>query len=257
MNQKKFLFTGGSGLLGSEFKKNLPDIIIPRSTEFDVTNYEQMEAFIKEKEIETIFHAAAFTSPPKVDLEPIKGLEVNIIGTSNVVKLCAKYGIKLIYVCTDYVFKGDQGNYKEDDSVFPVNKYAWSKLGGECAVRMYDNHLIIRTSFGPNVFPYEKAFTDQWTSRLSVGQVVPKMIELIESGATGTYHVGAQRRTVFEYAKSLDAQKEIKELSTSEVNFTVPKDTSLDCAKFEKLISDRQHQSIGEQGVKETSTINK
>ena len=36
---------------------------------------------------------------------------------------------------------------------YPVNKYAWSKLGGECAVRLYDKALIIRTSFGPDEFP--------------------------------------------------------------------------------------------------------
>ena len=37
---------------------------------------------------EIIVHAAAFTSPPQVDEDPINALEVNIMGTANIVKLC-------------------------------------------------------------------------------------------------------------------------------------------------------------------------
>ena len=136
IDQKKILFTGGSGLLGTEFKKNLPDIHYPSKAEFDITNYDQMDRYLGNGNWSMIVHAAAFTSPPRIDQDPLRAIDVNIIGTSNVVKLCVKYGLKLIYLCTDYVFKGDNGNYKEDDPVFPVNKYAWSKLGGECAVRL-------------------------------------------------------------------------------------------------------------------------
>lgn len=234
---KKILFTGGSGLLGSEFKKLLPEIKYPSSREFNITNYAQMENYLKkEGEVQLIIHAAAFTSPPKVDQDPLKALEVNIIGTSNVVKLCIKFGIHLIYISTDYVFKGDKGNYKEDDPLYPVNKYAWSKLGGECAVRLYDKSLIIRTSFGPNVFPYEKAFIDQWTSRESVSVIANKIMKLLDREITGIIHIGGKRRTVLEYAKSLDSFKEIKPLSIKEINFIVPQDTSLNCDKYTNLI---------------------
>jgi dTDP-4-dehydrorhamnose reductase len=167
-DKSKILFTGGSGLLGSEFRKIRPDIDYPSSNQFDVTDYEQMKKYVQLRGCDLIIHAAAFTSPPLIEKNPLKALEVNIVGTSNVVKLCMEFNILLIYISTDYVFKGDKGNYKEADPVYPVNKYAWSKLGGECAVRMYDKSLIIRTTFGPNVFPYPKAFVDQWTSRENV-----------------------------------------------------------------------------------------
>ena len=84
---------------------------------------------------------------------------------------------RLVQISTDYVFNGEKGNYREDDPVFPVNKYAWSKLGGECAVLIYDNSLVVRTSFGPSQFPFEKAFADQWTSRESVGAIAGKIVE--------------------------------------------------------------------------------
>lgn len=234
---KHILFTGGSGLLGREVKPYLPQAWYPTSAEFDVTNYSQMQEFIKDKSLTLIIHAAAFTSPPLVDKNPAKGIEVNIIGTANVVKLCLAHQLRLWYISTDYVFKGDQGNYKEDDSVSPVNKYAWSKLGGECAVKMYDNSLIIRTSFGPNEFPYPKAFTDQWTSRESVRTIAQKIVTLVDKNLTGVIHLGGSRQTVYEYAKNLSPTKDIAPLSTQEVAFNVPKDTSLDCSRYQQIVT--------------------
>lgn len=239
MEQEKILFTGGSGLLGKEIKKILPFIFYPTHSEFNVTNYGQIEEYLNFKNIESIIHAAAFISPPKVDKEPVKAIENNIIGTSNLVKLCSKKNIKLTYISTDYVFRGDRGNYKEEDEVFPVNKYAWSKLGGECAVRMYDNSLIIRTSFGPNEYQFEKAFTDQWTSRESAAQIAKRIIKVLERDIRGIIHIGGNRRTVFEYAKSLNPSKEIGKLSIKEMIFNIPRDTSLNCNKYEKLIENK------------------
>lgn len=222
-------------MLGSEFRKIRPDIDYPWWEDFNVTNYNQMKEYVRSKGCGLIIHAAAFTSPPLIDKDPIQAIDVNIIGTSNVVKLCMEFDLRLIYICTDYVFKGDKGNYKEDDPVYPVNKYAWSKLGGECAVRMYGKSLIIRTTFAPNVFPFEKAFVDQWTSRESVS-VIAKMIEkLIDKDITGTIHVGGRRKTVFEFAKGLDPAKDIGRLSMKDVSFIVPVDTSLNCGRYNEL----------------------
>src|SRR6185503_5012051 len=108
----KILFTGGSGLLGNELKK-LVDGVYPSHSEFDINNYHNMEDYINGKDIATIFHAAALISPPKIEENPIHALETNIGGTVNVTKLCINHGIKLVYVSTDYVFRGDQGNYEE------------------------------------------------------------------------------------------------------------------------------------------------
>ena len=235
ISRSQIIFAGGSGLLGSEFRKILTDIKYPSSREFNITDYQQIRQYVKSNGCELLIHAAAFTSPPLIDKDPLKALEVNIVGTSNVVKLCMEFDARLIYMSTDYVFKGDKGDYKETDPVYPVNKYAWSKLGGECAVRMYDKALIVRTTFGPNVFPYEKAFTDQWTSRESVSVIAKKISALIDKNVTGVIHVGGQRKTVFEYAKSLDESRDIGELSVNDVAFDVPTDTSLNCRKYDEI----------------------
>lgn len=233
---KKILFTGGSGLLGSEFQKIFIEGVYPTHKEFDITDYKSMEKYLSKKKISCIVHAAAFISPPKIDNDPLLAIETNITGTINIVKLCMKNNIKMVYISSDYVFKGDKGKYKEEDPLYPINKYGWSKLGGECAVRMYDNSLIIRTTFGPNIFPYDNAFIDQWTSREKVSVIAGLIIKLIKKNALGIYHVGGKRKTVFEYAKKVSPLKNTGKISIKDVTFKLPKDTSLDCSKQNKLL---------------------
>ncbi|MCK5149249.1 sugar nucleotide-binding protein [bacterium] len=235
-SHSNIIFTGESGLLGSTFQGIMPGLNYPCLEEFNIENYEQMLEYARSVDCKEIVHAAAFTSPPLIDKDPVQAIDVNIIGTSNVVKLCIELGARLIYICTDYVFDGSKGNYKEDDPVYPINKYAWSKLGGECAVRLYDKSLVIRTTFGPDRFPYDKAFVDQWTSRESVSEIASKMSNLVGTDILGVVHVGGKRKTVMEFAKSLDENKEIGDLSINDVNFKVPYDTSLNCEKYNELI---------------------
>ena len=125
-----------------------------------------------------------------------------------------------------------------------MNKYAWSKLGGECAVRLYDDSLIIRTSFGPDAFPYPKAFTDQWTSREPVSTMASKIAMILRDPPTGVMHLGGTRKSVHEYASGLDNEGPIGELSIHDVNFSVPVDTSLDCSRYEQFI--RDHARMGQ-----------
>jgi dTDP-4-dehydrorhamnose reductase len=237
MKKPVVIFTGGTGLLGSEFGKIAPEFLYPLSGEFDVTNYPQMEKYALTHGCDQVIHAAAFTSPPLVDKNPAKALEVNIVGTANVVKLCIKFDARLMYICTDYVFPGDKGGYIETDSVNPVNKYAWSKLGGECAARMHDKALIVRTTFGPDRFPYDRAFADQFTSREPVSVIARKLAALAATNAVGVVHVGGGRRTVLEYARSLDPSRAIGELSIRDVPFKVPADTSLNCQRYKEILN--------------------
>lgn len=233
---ERILVTGGSGLLGAELQKLLPAAFFPSHREFDVTDFALMSNYAEGVEPGLVIHAAAFTSPPRIDENPQLAIDVNIVGTANVVKLCRSHGARLVYISTDYVFDGSKGNYAETDPVHPVNRYAWSKLGGECAVRLYDNALIVRTSFGESDFPYEKAFVDQWTSRIPVEEFASRLVRLIEAGGTGVVHIGAPRRTVLDYAREISPEKEIGELSLEDVSFVAPKDTSLDTTKYSTIV---------------------
>ena len=236
MKNSEILLTGGSGLLGTEIQKNNSAILAPNHTEFDILNFEQMNNFIKEhKNINTIIHGAAFTSPPLIEKDPLQALEVNIIGTANIVKLCVQNNLRLIYISTDYVYKGDKGKYSEENEVLPQNKYAWSKLGGEAAVKLYDNSLIIRTSFCEPIFPYDKAFIDQYTSRDSVTVIAPMIFNVAKNNSIkGIINIGTERKTVKDLAIKL-GKKSVGDLKRNDVGFAVPFDTSFDLKKFETL----------------------
>ena len=91
-------------------------------------------------------HTAALTKPMDVnDRNPIMSLDTNVVGTANVAKVCSKYGIKFIYISTDFVYRSYQNSafYKtevdEESKVKPSNNYGWSKLGGECITKLISN----------------------------------------------------------------------------------------------------------------------
>lgn len=225
--------SGGSGLLGKTILCLAPDIVAPDHSEMDVTNQAALVSVLQRVRPDVFLHLAAFTSPPKIDADPLRALEANITGTTNVVRACMQENVRLVYISTDYVFKGDCGLYKEEDELYPQNKYAWSKLGGECAVRLHDRSLIIRTSFIQDVFPYEKAFVDQYTSRDTVSNIAPLILKLARADVCGVVHVGTERKSVHELAKR--SKQDVGELRRDEVSFSVPYDTSLDISKLQSL----------------------
>ena len=114
---KKIIFTGGSGKFGRVFKRlnsNRKNIYYPSSNIFDVTNFKKMEKLIRRIKPKFIIHAAAISRPMDLHEKNIqKSINTNIIGTSNIVNLCQKYQIKLIYFSTNYVYPSKKGNYKD------------------------------------------------------------------------------------------------------------------------------------------------
>ena len=235
-NTPKILLSGGSGLLGKALQKIDASIIAPPHSELDVRNKESIDACIEKYKPDIFLHAAAFTSPPRCDESPVEALQTNIIGTGNVVLSTTEKKVRLVYISTDYVFKGDKGNYAEDDEVFPQNLYAWTKLGGECAVRTHKNSLIIRTSFSPDIFPYDAAFIDQYTSRDSVSVIARLIYTLIQADVVEpVVHVGTERKTVKELALAL-GKSDVTDLRRSEVSFATPEDTSLDISILQQYL---------------------
>jgi len=231
----KVLLTGGSGLLGRELLRLEPRLLAPGRDEFDLTDRGQMEAYLASHDVEVVLHAAATTSPPAVEKSPTTAMRVNIAGTAELVAFTVQQQLKLVYISTDYVFKGDKGRYAEGDELLPQNAYAWSKLGGECAAQMAPLALIIRTSFCEPEFPHSKAFVDQYTSRDSVAVIAPLILDLTLYGdVRGVVHVGTERKSVYDLARKL-GRADVGELRREEVDFPVPRDTSFDLSRLSGL----------------------
>ena len=124
-----------------------------------------------------------------------KSIELNILGTANIVRACEMLKIKLIYFSTSYVYPGKKGNYKENDPVLPSNNYAWSKLGGECAVQMFKNSLIVRASMTEKPFVHKKAFANVFTNFIYHEDFIKVFKKLINK--KGIINVGGPTRSVY------------------------------------------------------------
>lgn len=221
------LIIGGSGLLGNELKKHFTNVISPSRREFDVKVDFKQSLFYKNndmKKINLVIHCAAIKNV-ECTKNPIEAMKTNIIGTANVAMLCNEIGAKMVYVSTDYVFKGDKGNYKTSDEVMPINYYGETKLAGEYVVKSLKNYLIIRISFFPDIFPYEIAFYDQYITRITVSEAAKKICESLDK--VGIIHIAGKKQTSYEYALKTSQGKLIKKKSINFDGYIRPRDVSL------------------------------
>lgn len=227
----RILLTGGSGLLGTELKKLDPGILAPSHDELDICDAERVREHIAETDPDLVIHAAAETDNRRIEADPAASLETNVIGTANIAKACLGRRTRLVYLSTDYVYRGDRGNYSETDEVLPANLYAWTKLAGEAAVRAVPNHLIIRTSFGSAKFDYPAAFTDKWASKEYVDLIAPQIYDAATGALTGVVNIGGPRRTLFDYARARNP--DVAEMRLVDAPTAIPADTSLDLSRWE------------------------
>lgn len=237
----EIFLTGGSGILGKELLRISENYDIKfvafSSQECDITSYLQVEKKILNFNGDTIIHAAAFTNISEIQKDPLKAIEVNIIGTINLLKACRKLNKKLIYISTDHVFDGSKGFYTPNDSINPISNYAKSKASAELIVRMFNENLVIRTSFFDKEFPYEQALCDQWTSKDYVDVIAPMIMDKILTKETGVAHVGTERKSVYELATKRSPGME--KITRREINHVceIGKDYSFNCGdKNDKLV---------------------
>lgn len=225
---RSIFLTGGTGLLGTELRKISSDHGVvfddPTSQECNILDYNSVMGRVEATEGQTVLHCAAFTNVSAAEKDALEACELNIRGTLNVLAACRRHNKKMVFISTDYVFDGNDGGYTETSPMNPVNNYALTKGSAELAVRTYKNSLVIRTSFCPAEFPYEKAFTDQYTSRDFVDIIAPKILEAAKSATVGIVHIGTERKSVYELASRRNPK--IGKISTREMALTLPRDTS-------------------------------
>lgn len=226
----RILLTGGSGILGTELLKIDQDIDAPGRSDLDVRDASSVCRYIASSPPDIVLHAAAVTNNRDIEVDPREALEVNIKGTANMALACLGKRIRLVYLSTDYVYRGDRSNYKESDELLPSNIYAWTKLAGEAAVRSVPNHLIIRTSFGSSEFAYPEAFVDKWSSKEYVDKVAPDILAAARSPMTGIVNIGGSRRTIYDYA--VQRNPHVKKVERNSAVHGSPVDTSLDLERW-------------------------
>ena len=235
---KRILISGGDGEFAKEFKKydTKHKILTPSKSKLDISDIDSLDYGIFSTKPDYFIHAGALTRPMVIhEDEPNKSIETNIIGTANVVLMCMKYKVKLIYLSTDYVYPGMHGNYTEDDYLKPFTKYGWSKLGGECSVRLYDNHLILRMAMNKRPFPHPKALVDMKKSLMYIDDAVKVVSQLLDE--SGTINVGGKSQSVYDFVK--ETNSEVGEIYLYEIDdVNMATDCSMDTSKMKRILSE-------------------
>ena len=211
MMSKKILVTGADGRFAKILKKENKKLLLffVSKKQCNILNLNSIEKIIKKIKPKILIHCAGLSRPMSIHEKNIsKSIDLNIIGTANVTKICKKHNVKLIYFSTGYVYEGTKGNYKEKDPVKPFNNYGLSKLGGECAVRMYKNSLILRITMTEKPFLHNKAFTNLKTNFMfheDLVKILPKIIT-----KKGILNIGGKSQSVYSFAKKYN--KNIKKI---------------------------------------------
>ena len=213
---KKILISGGN----SKFAKELLNVndkfeilALPRN-KMDVTDLHSISNAISIHKPDYFIHTAALSRP----------------------MILHKESTKLIYISTDFVYEGTIGNYKETDPVLPVNGYAWSKLGGECSVKLYENSLIIRTAMVEYPYPHEKAFVDVRKSLIEYKEAARLTLELLDQ--SGTINLGGESDTIYNHVKSI--KEDIGKISRNDItDLDIAIDSSMDTNKLKRILNDK------------------
>ena len=229
---KKIIFTGGSGRFGEVLKKtkNRFKIYYPTKKELNILSLKSIEKYINKKKPNYFMHAAGLSRPMSIhDTNIQKSISLNIIGTANVVIACSKFNIKLIYFSTGYIYPGNKGNYKEEDPVNPFNKYAWSKLGGEASVKLYNNSLILRLIMCEKPFNHKIAYKDIKTNFIFHDEVAKYLPRLLNK--KGIINIGGKIQTIYNFAKKYNPN--IKKASGRHY---FPPNISMNIKKLRKIL---------------------
>jgi dTDP-4-dehydrorhamnose reductase len=91
-----------------------------------------------------VVHAAAMTYVAACERQPQDAFAVNGEGTKNVVAAARVAGAPVLYISTASVFRGDHGDYREEDVPEPTNAYNQSKRQGERHTLDYDRGTVLR-----------------------------------------------------------------------------------------------------------------
>lgn len=219
--EPKLLITGSSGLIGSRLvelwqpqftligidRHPLPSNQI-KNIQGDITDSEAITDIIQEIKPDYIVHLAAIADLEFCEKNKEVARKVNIQGTENLLKASKNLKIHYIYISTGFVFKGDQGNYKEDDLAEPQSYYAMTKYQGEeLTKKLVNSWSIVRFNY-----PYRANFiaktdcirwmipkfkngeaitlvNDQYLKTAFVDKIGEVIAEVIRKKKSGIFHV--------------------------------------------------------------------
>ena len=133
----KIIVTGGTGFLGKRLCRKLTtnghkifsyDLV----DGYDILNNEQLEKTFIDFKADTIIHLAACADLNIFAKKPEISYKINVIGTRNILKLCQKYNVRLLFASTCCCY-GNNDTHPTDETspTCPTEPYAKSKKESE------------------------------------------------------------------------------------------------------------------------------
>jgi dTDP-4-dehydrorhamnose reductase len=225
----------------------------------DVQNPTLIEKAFAQSQPDVVVHASALTHVDICETNKPLARAINVEGTRHVALQAHKYKAFLIYISTDYIFSGTQGNYTERDDPNPINYYGQSKLEGERIIQhMLDDWCIARPSVIFGALPaagkinfalwiIEKLqnkeeiniVTDQIISPTYNANLSTMILEIAQRRLSGIYHLaGATSINRYDFTIQLAKQFNlnrglIKPALSTDMKWIAPRpqDTSLNVEK--------------------------
>lgn len=221
----RIILIGAGGQLGTALSNRLIGEIVPLGrAEVEIADARRVGNVLREASPDLVINAAAFNFVDRAEQEPARAFAVNALGPRFLAESCARLGVPLVHVSTDYVFGSAAGHaapYTEDDPPGPLSEYARGKLAGEGFVQAAcPRHYILRTCglYGRATSPGKGNFVetmlrlgrergkvsvvdDQWCTPTAASDLAGWIAELIVTQKYGLYHAtNAGSTTWFRFA---------------------------------------------------------
>ena len=113
----------------------------------EITDHHRLDQIFQEVRPEVVVLLAAIADVKTCEMGPERATGVNVDGARQVARLCKQHHARLIFLSSEYVFRGDRGNYQEGDLPDPNTHYGRTKWQAELAVAEEASQWsIVRTS---------------------------------------------------------------------------------------------------------------
>jgi dTDP-4-dehydrorhamnose reductase len=229
----RVLVTGAAGMLGSQLLLSAPpgveavgtDLVAARPGDppcarpgVDLAS-PALETLLEDlRPLAGVIHAAAYTAVDKAEEEEVRAALANADVPGFVAQACARRGIALVHVSTDFVFDGAKREpYTPADPPRPLSAYGRTKLRGEERVMAaHPGAAIVRTQwlYGPRgkhfpgtilalaaQLPELVVVDDQVGSPTSTLELAPALWDVLAARAAGIFHAACEgRASWFEFA---------------------------------------------------------
>ena len=193
----------GDGLLGSEIiKQSGWEYISHSQDKFDVTqDFHQVAALIDDNDPDVVVNCIGYTNT--YSKERKLHWKVNYEFVVNLANFCDSRDMKLVHISTDYIYANSEGGSAKKETDVPVHQntwYAYTKLISDAYVQLSEEYLLVRCSFKPKPFPYEKAFGNVKGNFDYVDVIANQIIELIKEDERGIWNVGTAFKSIYDLA---------------------------------------------------------